>query len=95
MLKKLLDIQSQKNEVQDYDQQVFEMSLGYRYECELGNLCQDRNQHLDDYPDKYFNYHAVPVTPQNLQKLENVTPIEKVWNLNDESIKFGLKLYRN
>ena len=26
LVRKLLDIQSQKNEVQDYDQQVFEMS---------------------------------------------------------------------
>ena len=58
---------------------------------------------MDEYPDKYYNYNPVKILgyssyPANktseFWKRETiaVTPYSQVWDLNNNSIAFGLRL---
>ena len=81
-------------------------AMGVKQMPEEGLLCQDLNQHLDEYPDKYYNYQPLKILGRDCYppkaesktsefwKTETIslTPYSDVWDLNNEKISFGLKL---
>lgn len=61
--KQMLQIDIDKQTTQELEKDAYEsLFIGHRYEDEDGKLCQDLNQHIDYYPDKYYNYRAFPIT---------------------------------
>ena len=57
--------------------------IGFKQEREDGTLCQDMNQHSDEYPNKYFNYKPVQIERVDSYPLRPNDTVETLFvNLN-------------
>ena len=57
----MLDIEIDRATVEDLEKEAHDQSVGYRQETEDGSLCQDLNQHSDEYRNRYYNYKPVKI----------------------------------
>ena len=52
---------------------------------EEGALCQDLNQHLDEYPDRYFNYKPLEILGKGCYPPKPESKSAEYWK--EETIK--------
>jgi hypothetical protein len=89
----MFELQQTKDEWSAFWQNRYELCLGFTRESEYGTLCQDMNQHFDEYLNtRYFNYR-----PMQLDLNHPVLPLpapvpllNQIWDLNNPEIRFGL-----
>ena len=66
LTKQMLQIDIDKQTNSELEKDAYEsLFIGHRYEDEDGKLCQDLNQHIDYYPDKYYNYRPLLITDKS------------------------------
>ena len=53
----MLDLELRKCIQDDLERESYDQARGFKQEIEDGTLCQDLDQHSDEYGDKYHNYH--------------------------------------
>ena len=55
----MIDVEIERVTKEELEMDLQEQIIGQKQENENGTLCQDLNQHQDEYPHKYFNYRPV------------------------------------
>ena len=57
----MLDMEIDQTTQDELEKEACDQVSGFKQELEEGTLCQDLNQHIDDYPNKYYNYKPVKI----------------------------------
>ena len=65
----MLDVEIDRQTKEEIEKEAYDQALGVKQVIEDGSLCQDLNQHQDEYPNKYYNYHA-----EQIERVETYPP---------------------
>ena len=57
----MIDVEIDRVTNEELEEEAYRQTLGFKQEIEDGSLCQDLNQHIDEYPNRYFNYKPVEI----------------------------------